>query len=95
LNSDLLFTGNFIFSGQESEGDINLILQQSGTEMSSQLFLSLASQIRKSNNDFYFLPRMIIFSQGAGNIQAKFIQLILDGLVGQRVKIEQISFPFT
>lgn len=95
LNSDLLFTGNFIFSGQESEGDINLILQQSGIEMSSQFFLSLASQIRKSNNDFYFLPRMIIFSQGAGNIQAKFIQLILDGLVDQWVKIEQISFPFT
>jgi len=95
LNSDLLFTGNFIFSGQESEGDINLIIQQSGIEMSSQLFLSLASQIRKSNKNFYFLPRMIIFSQGAGNIQAKFIQLILDGLVDQWVKIEQISFPFT
>jgi hypothetical protein len=63
--------------------------------MSSQLFLSLASQIRKSNKNFYFLPRMIIFSQGAGNIQAKFIQLILDGLVDQWVKIEQISFPFT
>jgi hypothetical protein len=55
----------------------------------------LDSQIRKSNKDVYLLPKTLIFSQGAGNIQAKFIQLILDGLLGQWVKIEQISFPFT
>ena len=95
LNTELLFTGNFAFSGQEFAGDVNLNFQQSWTKIGNQIFLSLDSQIRKSNEDLYLLPKTLIFSQGAGNIQAKFIQLILDGLLGQWVKIEQMSFPFT
>ena len=41
LNTELLFTGNFAFSGQEFAWDIDLNFQQSWTKIGNQIFLSL------------------------------------------------------
>lgn len=95
LTIELILTGNLLFSGQELDWNIDLFVQQTGTELGNQLVLSFVSQIRKSGKDLYFFPKNFVFSQGAGNIQSKFLQLILDGLLDQRVKVGQIQFPFS
>lgn len=92
---ELNFTGDLAFSGQEIEGNFEINLDQKGTGVANQLFLFLQSQIRKSDSGWYFFPRKLVFSQGDGNIQAKFLQLILNGLLEQWVKIDQLSFPFS
>lgn len=92
---ELSFTWDLVFSWQEIGGGFEINLDQRGTGVADQLLLSLESQIRTSASGWYFFPRKLVFSQGDGNIQAKFLQLILNGLLEQRIKIDQISLPFT
>lgn len=57
------------------------------------VFLDIASKIRKSDAVLFFFPERLEISLGEGNIQGKFLQLFLKGLVRQRSMLELKKNP--
>ena len=83
----LNLTGFMAYSGQELWGEIDISLQTSWSSLTSQLFLSFLSQFRGADADLYFHPERFRFSQGEGNVDSQFVQLIAKDLLHHWIKI--------
>ena len=55
--------------------------------MTNQLFLSFLSQFRGTDADLYFYSERFRFSQGEGNLDSQFVQLIAKDLLHHWIKI--------
>lgn len=76
-------TGQFACIEKSLEADFNLLFHRIGKQVGSKRLFELDTKLRKEGNQLFLFPGRFILDGGAGNVQAIFMRLVIEGLVHQ------------
>lgn len=76
-------TGQFACIEKSLEADLNLLFHRIGKQVGSKRLFELDTKLRKEGNQLFLFPGRFILDGGAGNVQAIFMRLVIEGLVHQ------------
>ncbi len=85
-------SGTLAFLGGDIEGNLSFSTQQSGGLLNLSQALRGQFSLRKSSSSYYFYPEQLEIIGGTGNIQLKFLQLMLHGMRGNWFQWEHDFF---
>lgn len=88
-------TGQFACIEKNLEADLNLLFHHIGKQVGSKRLFELDTKLRKEGNQLFLFPTHFILDGGAGNIQAIFMRLVIEGLLHQWsvLELQNQTFP--